>query len=243
MKILMLHDCAFVGYELTRELKKHGVTIKHIQYHNKLGFSLKKGVNIIKALIIIKKFKPDLIHANYLGLPSKMANFSGFPFLIHCHGSDVRKGLTKSQKRDIKKAEAILYATPDLKYCLPKTAIYLKTPVGPQFKNLKHERIFFNAYRPLKYEYQRYGPTFHKIEHTDYSEMPSLLNQVNTFHDRTTIKSLSKTALESLACGCNVLDYEKKWLRSLPEGHRVSEVAQELLKIYENILMKKILGG
>jgi len=71
-----------------------------------------------------------------------------------------------------------------------------------------------------------------------YFEMPSYLNKFEVFFDRFTIPSLSKTALEALACGCTVISWNG--LVSNPEdivrNHSLKAVTKKLQQIYEKML-------
>ena len=71
-----------------------------------------------------------------------------------------------------------------------------------------------------------------------YKDLPSFLKQYNTYVDiryvnKKIITALSKTALEALACGLNVLDYQLKFRNGLPEEHNPSNVISSLSKVYD----------
>lgn len=233
MKVLMLHDCSFVGFELSKELKRIGVEVEQLNYFDKLGVSFMKGLNITKMLVATVRSDVDLVHSHFLGTASVVAFLSGRPYVVHVHGSDVRnKNLTTVQKTVLKHARAILYATSDLKKRLPRRSIYLPTPVGSQFKNLNLERTFKTAYKPVSYEKTIKCNLF--LRYFRYDEMPKILNTVETFIDRYSVPSLSKTALEALACGCVVVKNGKK-LKGLPPEHKARNVALRLYEIYEKL--------
>jgi hypothetical protein len=70
--------------------------------------------------------------------------------------------------------------------------------------------------------------------------MPYLLKQYNTFVDLRFVKgellqNLSKTALESLACGLQVLNYQLKYLKQLSPEHEPVNVVKKLFNIYSGI--------
>ena len=235
MKVLMLHDCAHVGHELTKELVNIDVDVTLLQYHNRLGFNFTKGINLLRMLIACRRSNCDLIHAHFLGAAATVAYYSRKPYIIHVHGSDVRnRKLSSTQKKALKKASAIIYATPDLKQFLPQHAIYLETPVGKQFKNMHKKRHIKSAYRTVKYETSEH-PVELLIEGIPYEDMPNLLNTIDMFIDRHTIDSLSKTALEALACGCTVKNGIFH-MHGLPEKHKASNVAKKLKGIYTDVI-------
>ena len=74
-----------------------------------------------------------------------------------------------------------------------------------------------------------------------YSEMPNFLRQFGTYVDiryvnNEILKNISKTALESLACGLKVIDYDLKYRYVLPEENNPRNVINKLDSIYEQIL-------
>jgi hypothetical protein len=70
-----------------------------------------------------------------------------------------------------------------------------------------------------------------------YGEMPDFLKQYELYVDiryvnKKVLENLSKTALESLACGLRVLDYKLNYHKGLPSEHNPSHVISELSHIY-----------
>ena len=73
-----------------------------------------------------------------------------------------------------------------------------------------------------------------------YQDLPNFLKQYKTYVDiryvnKKIIPALSKTALESLACGLDVLDYQLKFRNGLPEEHNPSSVISSLSKVYDEL--------
>jgi hypothetical protein len=74
-----------------------------------------------------------------------------------------------------------------------------------------------------------------------YAEMPKFLHNYDIYVDvrfvnNTLLENLSKTALESLSCGLEVIDYQmKKWTK-LPVNNEPLKVANKVLEIYEEVL-------
>ena len=75
---------------------------------------------------------------------------------------------------------------------------------------------------------------------TQYKDMPDLLKKYNTYIDikfvnGKLLESSSKTALESLACGLEVLNYQLKYTKRLPHQHEAQNVVENLFNIYLSI--------
>ncbi len=73
-----------------------------------------------------------------------------------------------------------------------------------------------------------------------YQDLPNFLKQYKTYVDiryvnKKIIPALSKTALEALACGLDVLDYRLKFRNRLPEEHCPSSVIPSLSKVYDEL--------
>ena len=75
---------------------------------------------------------------------------------------------------------------------------------------------------------------------TLYEEIPNLLKKYKVYVDIRVVndkilESLSKTALESLACGLKVLNYKLEYVDKLPEIHNPVNVIKQLQNIYNKI--------
>ncbi|MEJ7641165.1 MAG: hypothetical protein WKF36_03105 [Candidatus Nitrosocosmicus sp.] len=73
-----------------------------------------------------------------------------------------------------------------------------------------------------------------------YQDLPNFLKQYKIYVDiryvnKKIIPALSKTALESLACGLDVLDYQLKFRNRLPEEHYPLSVISSLSKVYDEL--------
>jgi len=237
MKILMVGDCAYVGYELARALRKRGYIVEHITFAH---YSKTKYLKALKTLITLPFKKCDLIHAHYLRFPAYAALFAslltGKPFIVHCHGSDVRdKRLNWLQKLCLRKAKQVIISTPSLQPYLPD-AVWLPNPVGPEFHDLgtpKKGAVYF------KHKKDWGLPQFpsYTIRERDqaYADMPKVLNQyeyVLNYHFGNFTHNLSKLSLEALRCGCKVVVGPGEVIEKLPAIHEVDNVASRLEKIY-----------
>lgn len=154
-------------------------------------------------------------------------------------------------------ANEIIVATPDLLELLPNSK-YLPNPVDiehfskDQIRNDKTEKSALtikteagNIEKTLQYcnrnnidlKIDVFDRTINPLQ---YKEVPSLLKKYDVYVDIKIVhdiplQALSKTGLESLACGLKVLNYKLEYLDRFPEIHNPINVVNKLQKIYYNI--------
>jgi len=158
-----------------------------------------------------------------------------------------------------KLADAILVSTPDLLSLVPH-AKYLPNPVDVEHfsednlnvnddKSNKHALTIKKESGDIEktLQYCNENNVDLKIDVFDrtnkpllYQEIPHLLKKYNVYVDiqivnNKIIESLSKTALESLACGLKVLNYNLKYIDKLPERHDPVNVINQLENIYNKL--------
>jgi hypothetical protein len=161
---------------------------------------------------------------------------------------------TESQKL----ADEILVSTPDLLSLLPN-AKYLPNPVDldhfSQDNTAARNKIHSNALTiktptgntEKSLQYCKENNIDLKIDVFDrtktpllHEQIPNLLKKYKVYVDIRIVndkilESLSKTALESLACGLKVLNYKLEYLDKLPEIHNPVNVVNQLETIYNEI--------
>ncbi len=263
MKVIFVHDVAYVVYDLLPEIRKY-IDAEYIRLTRRPVLTLK---------LLLRK--TDLIHANYCWTPAFAAyythKFKGTPYIVHVHGSDVRrKQLTELQRKTLENAEQILVSTPDLIEVMEKhgyKSVWLPSPVSKAFKPLREHNGNKVLYRHLPYESEklkvvlksckRYGYEVKVMPYSStwipHEKMPEYLNQFDIYIDRFTIKSHSKTALEAMSCRLAVIGYKndleileklrdidyRGWFVSkqqkILEGHRAGKVAEKLFNIYKKL--------
>ena len=158
-----------------------------------------------------------------------------------------------------KLANEILVSTPDLLSLLPY-AKYLPNPVDvdhfskdndtPHNKLNKNNALLIkteigNSEKVL--EYCKKNNINLKIDVFDrtkfpllYEEIPNFLKKYKIYVDirivnNKILENFSKTALESLACGLNVLNYKLEYLHKLPQMHNPVNIVNQLENIYNKI--------
>jgi glycosyltransferase involved in cell wall biosynthesis len=147
-----------------------------------------------------------------------------------------------------------LVATPDL-VRLVKNGIYLPNPIDtdhfkkvPQVKREKKALTFntevTDTNRALEFlkssavnlELEVYDRTKKPVM---FRDMPPLLNRYQLYVDvryvnNFVLENLSKTAIESLACGLEVLNYKLKLVTTIPQVHLPFNVISILSTLYES---------
>lgn len=198
----------------------------------------------LKCLMLARKF--DIIHVHSFDklIPYLKLLYPNKPIVLHYHGSDVR-GKWLLKRKYWSNADTILYSTLDLMDNeTPKNAIYVPNPVDTDLFYPLHENkrkpksaIAFNYHLDMNkavYYAKKYGLSLDILERSiPHKDMPSKLNEYEYYVDQTEIPSLSKTALEALACGLKVIRWDGEIIEGFPEEHRPENVAQKIWKLYK----------
>jgi hypothetical protein len=171
----------------------------------------------------------------------------------------MKMGYYKSAKTESQKlADEILVSTADLLSLLPN-AKYLPNPVDIDHfskKTNNNNKVNNNNALTIKTETGNIQKTLEyckennidlKIDVFDrtktpllHEQIPNLLKKYKVYVDIKIVndqllESLSKTGLESLACGLKVLNYKLEYLDKLPEMHNPTNVVNQLENIYNKI--------
>lgn len=151
-------------------------------------------------------------------------------------------------------ADGVLVATPDLLQNVVK-GVYLPIPVDTEHfvpdrkpNNNKKRAVTFrtevtNVSKVMEYcksnnvnlDIEVYDRTKNPIM---YADMPNFLKRYEIYVDIRYIKdailhNLSSTALQSLACGLRVLDYQSSYHDTFPLEHEADNVSTQALRFYE----------
>lgn len=218
------------------------------------------GAKIFYIKAILKSIFYKIIHVNSAYKMVKMIKIL-FPWkkiIIHYHGTDIR-GRWNDMRKYWETADTILVSTPDLLEGAPEKAIYLPNTVDTDiFKPILEHRkpntaLFFFIQRTDIQEKSAICSSIENLKwaknisndmdleltildrdnaYVPYKELPEYLNQFEYFIDRKQYSSLSKTALEALACGLKVIRWDNKVVKGLPEEHKIENVILNLKKIY-----------
>ena len=203
-----------------------------------------------KALWMARKY--DLIHVHDFDKFVLLLKifYPNKPVILHYHGTRIR-GKANERRKYYQKADFIIVSAPDLLEDLPD-ATYIPNPIDSEFfKPLRdhpdnsaiyiikqQEELGENLEWP-KSMAQKYGLKLSlkdRIENPiPYAELPAFLNQYSYLIDRDYIKSLSKTALEALACGLKVVAWNGKLIGGLPKEHKPEIVTKQLHNLYKKL--------
>ena len=154
-------------------------------------------------------------------------------------------------------ADRVIVSTPDL-IRLVKGSIFLPNPIDTDHFNKKmikersvdvYEGVLVNSevtnvelamnycrHKKINLNVNIYDRTTNPIY---YKDVPNFLKKYDVyidlrFVDRKLLKNLSKTALEALACGLRVLNYNLEFVDNLPSEHCPTNVVTILSSIYSN---------
>ena len=146
MHIAEINDIASVASDLGRALRARGHRVTVIRPRlvgGSLPWTIKPVVGPLRAIewadIIqrLRRDKPDILHIHYAYL-GMLGVLGRFPYILHCHGSDVRE-MTPFTKPLVERALAgalrVYYATPDLEpYVKARRpdATFLPNPVNAE---------------------------------------------------------------------------------------------------------------
>ena len=143
MRIAEINDIASVASELAEGLRARGHTVEVIRprlFGGQLPWMVKPVVGPIRAVewaqlirqVRAGNFDAVHIHYAYLGMVGVLGKF---PYILHCHGSDVREITPYTRpmiRRALERADRVFYATPDLEEYVRERrpdATFLPNPV------------------------------------------------------------------------------------------------------------------
>ena len=234
--------------------------IIHIHSMEELVIKMRKTFGNSKKIILhyhgtdIRGRKNSLIFT----LQHMKSNAKLFAVRIRNRTRLIKMGYYKSLRTESQKlANEILVSTPDLLSLLPK-AKYLPNPVdvdhfskdNVSYDNLDRKALTIKTESgdiEKTLQYCKENNIELKIEIFDrtktplvYERVPNLLKKYKVYVDIRVVndkilESLSKTALESLACGLKVLNYKLEYVDKLPEMHNPVNVIKQLQNIYNKI--------
>lgn len=225
----MVHDCGFVGYNLAIELISRGFDVEL--------FDFCVGESFFDMAMRLRRVDADLVHGHFVRSSAYACFLSGKPYVLHCHGSDVRGGLNFVKKLALKKAGHVFVSTPDLKAMYPDFE-FLPNVVGREFEDFGcPERGGWVYFRKV-FDGDRVvgGDVFVPDCWIPHKLMPDMLNRFEGLIDQRAFPAMSVLCLEALACGCKVRLWDGSVVEGFPVEHDRVRVVDRLVEVYEEVL-------
>lgn len=198
----------------------------------------------------------DLVHVHslYKVVPDLRKKYRDLRIVLHYHGSEVRGKQGDPLRAEAEnKADAIFGSTEDLKGYV-NNMIYVPNPVDTEhftpcpdpdgraftIRTTRGDSQWVLDYLKKNSIDIPVDVIDRETNPIQYSEVPAFLKQYGTYVDikyidGTLLEAMSKTGLESLACGLQVLDYQLKYVKGLPKENSPEVAACRVMDVYNSI--------
>ena len=196
----------------------------------------------------------DLVHVHSLDrVVPWLKRFYSKPVVMHYHGTDI-EGRWREKEGRWRRADYIAVSTPNLLEGAPSNAVHIPNPVDTDlFRPMQEEKDQNSA---LSFRYgmdaeaeaaaRKLGLNLVLLERWSvrYDQMPQTLSKYGYYidlrkpPDHMVARSVGKAALEALACGLKVVDWEGRVIEDFPEEHAAKSVAARWDEIYMGLLRK-----
>jgi len=199
----------------------------------------------------------DLVHVHslYKIIPELKKKYRDTKIVLHYHGSEVRgKQADPLRAEAEEKADAILGSTKDLQdyvdnmTCIPNPVDTEHFTPGATPSNGKAFTIrTTRGDSQWVLDYLKKNKIDLSVDVVDreanpiqYSEVPAFLKRYGTYVDikyidGTLLEAMSKTGLESLACGLKVINHRLECVEGLPNEHRPEVAASSVMNVYSSL--------
>ena len=265
MNILHIWDQAGVACILAKHHRRadHSVTILKRTGYDPFGISRfydeplldMDGKSFLKyALKQAANYDVIHVHTLYKIIPDLRNKYRDKKVVLHYHGSEARDKQADPLKTEAEsKADIILGATEDLAEYVGNL-VHVPNPVDTEHfteaASLKDKAFTIRTPRAdtqWVLDYLKSNNINLQVEVIDrdanpisYAQVPTFLKQYDTCIDIKYVNgqllhAISKTGLESLACGLSVIDHGLRHIKGLPEKHRPEAVADKVLGIYHSL--------
>lgn len=259
MRILHVWNTAGVASTIAKFMDRiHGTssTVMYRRVFDKFGYTvygelLDCGAKEFVIRALLRSLRFDIVHIHSLDnlVPLFRLLNPRKPIVLHYHGSEIRgKWAFKKRFWNVPNV-TVLVSTPDLLVGAPDHAIYLPNPVDTDIfhpnqgvvrkpRSALAFRCFIDEAKVRMYA-EKHGLELTVLERNyPFLDMPRLLSSYEYFIDKTELSSLSKTALEALACGTKVIRWDGEVVTQLPEEHRPENVVKKLYEIYSRLMKR-----
>ncbi len=249
MRVLHVWNTAGVASILAkhqRKLLNWDTWVIYRRKYDRYGFTVYGELSNLPSILfylktLIKAVKFNVIHIHDIDriIPFLRSVYGSKKIIIHYHGSSIR-GRWREKEKYWSKADMVFVSTKDLYEEAPSKAsvYYIPNPVDTDiFKPIKMRKVrkgalFIYDESPKLRESLNWARTIaskyglklyiHYRNRTPipYTYLPIFLNKFEYFIDHTWVPALSKTALEALACGLNVIRWDNKVISGLPHENK-----------------------
>lgn len=222
------------------------------------GETRSEGFWLFYFKMILEAGKYDIVHIHDrdILIPALKTLHPSQPIVLHYHGTKIR-GAWEKRRRYWKNADSIFVSTIDLLESAPSETIYLPNPVDISMFNTKYDSapkgdaLYFkyNADDIAERLANEFGMSLiihdRNTNPIEYRDMPKYLRKFKALVDvKRDVKgnilypknTMSKTALEALACGLKVITYQGEMIERLPEQNHPHNVIEKVYRIYMKVL-------
>lgn len=250
--ILHVFDCAGVSYILAKYQRKLGHEANVIQYKEMDPFEFGKfygnealdvSTDGFYANVLQQAENYDVIHVHFMWwlVPQLRQLYPDKIIAIHYHGGDVRRAKNLEELVEAQKYANYLFSSGNEVYEMVPNSIMLPQIIDTDNFNKKQKGKgkFLIYYKMMDFDLIKKMLVELNIKEVDlinrdenfrpHKEMKELYQNYSTYVDiryssGKLLKALSKTALECLACGLKVIDWNGKIHEKLPDEHTPEKI-------------------
>ncbi len=205
------------------------------------------------ARALLKSRSSDLVHVHSLDriVPWLKRVGPRRPAVINYHGTDI-EGRWEDKEDRWKRADAVVCSTTNLLVGAPPSAVHIPNPVDTGLFRPAGGRpppgsaitFRYGADAEAEASARKLGLTLTTLERgsVPHVRMPDILSKSEYYIDvkrgnsGSILQALSLTALEALACGCKVVDWEGMVRQGLPTENEPRAVAERWHELYTRLL-------
>ena len=206
----------------------------------------------LRALLMARS--ADLVHVHSLDrIVPWVKRLYSKPVVMHYHGTDIEERWKEKEGR-WRRADYVAVSTPNLLEGAPSSAVYVPNPIdtdlfAPRQGNRDpRSAVSFRYGMDTEAEgaANRLGLSLTLLDRwsVEHDRMPETLSKFAYYidmrkpPDHVLARSVGKAALEALALGCSVVDWEGKVIRGLPQENDPKNVAAKWQGTYVQLLRK-----
>ena len=203
---------------------------------------------------ILMAARADLVHVHSLDrIVPWVKRLYGKPVVMHYHGTDI-EGRWAEKRARWGRADCVAVSTPNLLEGGPPSAVYVPNPVDTDI--FRPAPGASDPRSALSFRYgmdaesadvaKKMGLNLTMVDRfsVPHGRMAALLSQYSYFidmrrpPDHAVAHSVGKAALEALACGLRVVNWEGKVIEGLPAENEPLKVASKWNEVYAKLLSR-----